>query len=501
MDNSIIRSASLAERYAGAVPSADRMMAWITELVALGVRRPGTRAGHAVESWCLSQLEQAGLEDVRQERFEVPVWEPGEASLVVWPADRPAERVTFDGFSLPHTRPTPGLEADLVLISPDGSGNEAAEGAIAVDVIEPAELPPSFMEQLATDKIDPSGELGSYLHVLPFSLRLGREVDTAIAAAASGYVGVLSGMPWDTRDYYLPYDALERQLPGLWINRGDGARLMAMMADGPVRGRIEVDARRWDGWSANVIGTLRGASDEWVIIGSHHDAPWASAVEDGTGIALVLAQAGFWAQVPAVERPHNLLFLLNGGHMAGAAGMVSFKERHEALLDDVVLSVHLEHAAAAWRIEEDRLVATDEPEVRWWFTSQDASLEAAVASALSAEELERSWILPPEALGEAPPTDGGGFHHNGVPLVDFLTAPVYLVDACDTLDKVHRPSLEPVSRATVRIIESLTGRTAAEVRAGCIEGSGTARGPGGSLSASLHASNVQNRNVTDIAKM
>ena len=42
---------------------------------------------------------------------------------------------------------------------------------------------------------------------------------------------------------------------------------------------------------------------------------------------------------------------------------------------------------------------------------------------------------------------------------------MYLFDSADTIDKVHVDSLEPVGRATVRIVESIRGRTAADLRA------------------------------------
>jgi hypothetical protein len=88
-----------------------------------------------------------------------------------------------------------------------------------------------------------------------------------------------------------------------------------------------------------------------------------------------------------------------------------------------------------------------------------------VADALAAEDLRRSMVFRPEIFFEIPPTDGGPLHTAGVPLVNYLTAPMYLFDSCDTLDKIHRPSLVPVTRAVTRIIGSTSGRTAAEVRA------------------------------------
>ena len=49
-------------------------------------------------------------------------------------------------------------------------------------------------------------------------------------------------------------------------------------------------------------GELPGADDEAVMIASHHDGPWSSAVEDSSGIALVLAQATYWAAQPVEDR-------------------------------------------------------------------------------------------------------------------------------------------------------------------------------------------------------
>jgi hypothetical protein len=74
--------------------------------------------------------------------------------------------------------------------------------------------------------------------------------------------------------------------------------------------------------------------------------------------------------------------------------------------------------------------------------------------------------MPPDVFGPSPTTDGGFFHLAGVPLVNFLTAPMYLFDAQDTVDKIHTDSLGPVTRAAVRIIASTAGTSADEMRAG-----------------------------------
>ena len=427
-------------------------MEWIATIVAQGIRRPGYPADRWSEEWTAERMRELGLADVRLEPLELPYWEPRRAELRV-------DDEVFTGFPLPHAA---GGDVEGALVRTD----EARAGSIAVTEVSLLRMPQSGFRLLATASHDPDGDFDTLEQVLPFGARFQEVMDPAIAAGAAGFVGLLTGFPWETRDYYVPYDAIARPIPGIWLSAGDGRRLLARLQAGAARARLTVDVARHPVTSHNVVGVLPGRSDEWVIIGTHHDAPWASAVEDASGIAMVLAQAAHWAARPAAERPHNLLFLVTAGHMAHAAGTRAFIARHAELLPRVVLEVHLEHAARRCLPENGVLVPTDEPEVRWWFTSRNPDLEAAVARALAAHDLRRSLVLRPDVFGPMPTTDGAFFHPEGVPLVHFLTAPMYLFDSCDTLDKIHVASLEPVGRAVTDIIAATAGVSAAAMRAG-----------------------------------
>jgi hypothetical protein len=446
------------------IPTAERIYSWIEEVFGHGVRRPGYAADRWAEGWIQEQFRGFGLEDVRTEPVELPYWEPRAASLVVRRAGGvDAQDLEVRCFPLPHAASVPELEAELVAFDP--AAPERVRGGIALYDVPLLRIPHGVLAGLATWPYDPGSTFAGSSHVLPFGREFQDVMEPSIGAGAAGFVGTLSGYPGDSREYYVPYDGKARPLPGVWVSGSDGARLRELLAAGPVRARLRVDALGETVTSYNIIGELPGADDETVIIGSHHDGPWGSAVEDGSGIALVLAQAAYWSGVARSERPHRLVFLLNAGHMAGGAGAAAFVEAHRTELARVVLEVHLEHAANEFAEQDGELRPTGQPEARWWFTSRIRRLESAVRAAIEGEDLRRSLVLPPEAFGPRPTTDGSEFYVAGVPIVNYLTAPFYLFDAMDTMDKIHRPSLRPVTRAAVRIVESTAGVTAAAMRA------------------------------------
>jgi hypothetical protein len=442
------------------VPTAEAMMADIEAVLGFGIRQPGSVGDRAATDWAARRFTELGLQDVTLEPVELVACEPGEATIDVWPASDPGAAERFVGRALPYTRPCAGLEAEVSLFAE----RTPAGGHIVVEPLELVALPQAAFRAAASFAFDPDRDFDSLVQTLPFGPRFNSVGDDAAAVGAVGYVGLLTGVPWETRDYYVPYDARPRPLSALWLSRSDGNRVLHLLGGGACRARLSASCRQHVAVDHNVVGHLPGPGTDTVIIGSHHDAPWASAVEDASGMALVLAQAAYWAAVPAAARPHNLTFLLTAGHMAGGAGTRAFVARHSGSLTHVVLEVHLEHAAAEVRGDGERLERTGQPEPRWWFTSTEPGLQAAVAEALREEDVRRSLVLPPTVFGDAPTTDGSAFYLAGVPIVHFLTAPMYLFDSADTIDKVHVPSLEPVTRAAIRIIESVRGRTAAELR-------------------------------------
>jgi hypothetical protein len=460
------RDAAVTPRFA----STTEMMDWIRLVTEQGVRRAGYPADEWTEQWAKDRFTEIGLENVTLEPVDAVAWKPGKCSIEAWPDADPAAVVVLPCFGLPYSKPASGFVAPLAELE---SGNVA--GKVAVSTATFMDLPMTLMRTFATRSYDPTGEFESLKHMLPFTTAILNVMEPTIQAGAGAFVGVLD-LPWETHDYFVPYDALMRPIPGVWLSKSNGAALRAVMAKGPASARVAMEAETPTVTTYNVVGSLPGASNERIIVGSHHDGPWASAVEDASGISLVLAQASYWSQVPREMRPFSMKFLLQAAHVSGFPGADRYVEEHRAELDDVVVEIHLEHVARRCNAEAGELVPTPDPEVRWWFTSTARTLEDAIESALHEHELGRSLIMPPTALGDAPPTDGSRFYIAGVPIMNFLTAPMYLFDSRDTVDKVHEESLVPITKAVVDFMEQLRGHTAAGIRSE-IRADGGAPGP------------------------
>jgi hypothetical protein len=446
------------------IPTNDAIFAMVAEIFAQGIRRPAYPADRWAEQYCLQRFRYLGLESVRREPFRVNYWEPKRWSLTVW-REGTAEMSAFEVpcFPMPYTIPTTGITGRLVLF--DDSRPETAAGGVALFNGGIAHLPYRNFIPSATACYDPDGTFEGYAQILPYSTGRQESMASVLGSGALALIASISGYPGDSYEQFVPYRGEILPVPAVWISGRDGARLARMLVEQPVTVRLSVEADIHAAESGNVLGELPGADDEIVAVGSHHDGPWASAVEDASGVALVLAQAEYWSRVPREERPHRMLFLLNGGHMAGGGGHRTFEERHGGEMEGIVLEVHLEHAALECIEQAGRLVPTGLPEPRWWFTSAIRRLESAVLAAVEAERLARSIVVPPDIFGgDAPPTDAHGFFLAGVPAVSMLAAPFYLFDSQDTLDKVDRDNLAAITRAAIRIIESTHGQTAKSMR-------------------------------------
>ncbi|MFW9897244.1 MAG: M28 family peptidase [Candidatus Thorarchaeota archaeon] len=443
------------------IPSTEEMMNWSTEIFNQGIRRPGYPADYWTENWIRKQFEAYDLQDIKFDPISVKKWESSEEKLKIWLVDKPSEIYDIPCFPIPYTSLKSEVEGELSKISVKTD----LTGMIGVSEVNLLTFP---VNMIKFDRYyDPKNEFETLQQTVPFSLKFQDVLSPALDNNALAYVGILSGYPWETDKYYVPYEPIERSIPGVWVSGKNGKVILDLLKKGNVKAKISYKNKISDVISHNITGTLPGKSNEWIIIGSHHDGPWNSAVEDISGIVMVLAQAKYWSQIPKEQRPFNLMFLMNCAHMAGGVGTQEFVKRNEDFLKNVVTAIHLEHAARDVKSEDGKLIPLDAPAVRWWFVNRIMTLEEILEEAIIEENLERSIIFPPDGLipgSDKPPTDAWPYTIAGVPFISFLTAPPYLFDDGDTLDKIHQESYESITRTVIKIINSLKGYNAKDLR-------------------------------------
>jgi Zn-dependent M28 family amino/carboxypeptidase len=229
-----------------------------------------------------------------------------------------------------------------------------------------------------------------------------------------------------------------------------------MARSGSSQARIVINGTRTIGNTHNIVGEIPGKKDEAIIIHCHHDSPFVSPVEDASGCAVVLAIANYFAGQKDLDR--KLIILLTAGHFYGSIGTRTFIKNHaEDIVPKVALEITTEHIAKE-AIEDSNggLAASGLPEGTGIFAPFNSRMVNTILRQLSNHDVHRVFILPPEGpLGDYPPTDGGDWYEASVPVINFISNPVYLLNEEDDYSWVMKDRLSKVASCFIDIIKDV----------------------------------------------
>lgn len=442
---------------------ADELYGWVVRQAAMGERRPGSPAGRRNEEFLTAKLEEFGLRSVRQEAVPVTHWTCSTASF------RAGSR-EFPVFGIPFTRFTSAAGTTAPLVHADAKlwrAPEAWRGKIVVAEIAFPALDPNQLARLALGVHDPEGDLFARSRPATW-IRLGWHFYRwAAARGAAGFVGILKDQPGGSCRMYAPYgfkekDILDKPVPGVWTERRDGEELLRLARAG-ASATLTLAGTSEPAVSHNVVGEIPGETEETIVLSSHHDSPFTSPVEDGTGVAVVLALARHLA---GKKRRRRVVILFSAGHFYGSIGTRTFLREHARdVTARTVLEVSIEHVAL--EAEEDGqggLLPSGRAEPAGLFVPFSRTVRDLVLHGLERHGMSRALLLPPEGpLGDYPPTDGGDWYEAGVPVVNFISNPVYLLTDDDALRWVDKPRLATTAAFFADLIERLDGVPAAAI--------------------------------------
>ena len=157
--------------------------------------------------------------------------------------------------------------------------------------------------------------------------------------------------------------------------------------------------------------------------------------------------------------------MATAGHFYGSIGTIEYIKQNRESLDEVVAEIHIEHIALEAKEKNGELVITGETEPAAVFTPYNRACVRMVKDLLVAQDLKRTLVLGAHGpLGEFPPTDGGDFHLEGVPVFNYICNPVYLLVDDDDLSRVDWERLVPVRDGFYQLVEKLNECDPAQLR-------------------------------------
>ncbi len=279
----------------------------------------------------------------------------------------------------------------------------------------------------------------------------------AKSRGAEALVLTMKNFPGDTNEYGGPYDSVLKPMPCLWVSGYKEEEIKTYANSGAIA-NVTITGSVKPGYGQNIYGILPGKSKETILISSHHDSLFKGATEDGTGVALVLAQAKAWSQVEAELRKKTIIFVIADGHHYDGVGAEFFANVDSLdIVDDIIVDINLEHLASIGvNINaEGELIDAGRPALNFLFITDNPVPIAVTTRMLKNRQPELTMAVQSTLLGDVPPGEAGHYHLvAGMDFIHWIGGPVYLLDGRDVLDKVDDSKLNYVAQCASELVGS-----------------------------------------------
>lgn len=447
---------------------AERLFGSISEMAGFGPRFTGGSAHRRYLDWVQYRLETLGL---TVKRYPVPLdgWWARSWSLRVTDAQGRTQHIPV-AYYRPHSGETApsGVTAKLVDV---GAGTEQdytakdVRGRIVLADFAVTRAKVSGLFPL-TDHYEPPDrqqEAGAedYTRIafasVPPSLELARQ------HGAVAMVDVIDLPPQEAAGQYSPHQQAYAGLPALHLDRDQGARLRAVLAQGPVTATLVLDAAHRQTTTDYLVAELPGSGriPGAVLVGTHTDGQ--NAVEENGGPVL-LALARYFCRLPASRRPRDLLFVLSPNHMCSDVASVKLDRwltQHQELTSRITHAITPEHLGTLDWVNDPSggYGPNGLTEIAGLGVGNSDALTSLVIDQVQRSRLDRSSVLRPYAGGLY--GEGTYPYQLGIPTVQYISGPTYLVQVApgDHLDKLSPTRLYAQTRFLADLVTRILSST------------------------------------------
>ena len=401
-------------------------------------RIAGTPSDRMIQDWVAGQFKAIGLEQVRRQEIDMsPLWYPNswEANLVVGDAVTP-------------------LKTTFPITDTVGTGNKTIEApAIWLGLGTPADFKDRDVRGKAVILYS-NPTPGGRDHFARWS-------GSMMRANKAGAAMVLIVMDIPGNVTIEPEAGAGTTVPTLTIGMKEGTSIReAIEAGKDVTLRLRADIERKSGLkTANVWGVLPGMTDENILIMAHTDAMFEGALDNASGIVMLLEIARHYAALPKEQRRRTITFVTTPDHHHGASGIKWINQNMRDFLGRTALIVNCEHPSQTqtYRLGAGLMTST-ETSARRWFVGGSETLRRIVLSSM--KEFGVAVYARPEGR------PGGELQHiyKSAPSFHVIDHIFYHSDA-DTVDLVPAWGIEAVTRAYLKIIDTANKMEISELAA------------------------------------
>jgi hypothetical protein len=391
-------------------------------------RVAGTKYDDLVEGLVESKFKQIGLEDVHRQWFDLPPqWFPTTFEFSAASAGKTARFGTVRPMIGSAAAPPAGIDAEAVWVGLGTEGDFSGRDVRGkVVIIQSMPMP------------------GVVAHSAAYNGSARRAAERGAAA-----IVVNIAIPGN----YQVAAFFSSGLPAFSIGTEDLTALQQMMWAGPVRIRTRLDIEQRRGLrDASVWGVLPGTTDEDIIIMAHHDAYFEGALDNASGMAVMIGLAEYFSKVPKAQRRRTIKFVTTSGHHAGSLGTAWMLETRTTVLAKTVLAINCEHVSVT-QAYFDRMSPTlhmsDNIDARRWWVNGSSKLATIALNAYRLFGVTIYDTMDPTTTGDMMAID------RDVPSIQLIESAVYYHTDHDTVAVVPAPGLAAVARAYAKIIDQV----------------------------------------------
>jgi hypothetical protein len=242
-------------------------------------------------------------------------------------------------------------------------------------------------------------------------------------------------------------------VPTLTLGTDDTAALREALERGSLKVHVLIRTERRSGLrDASVWGVLPGTTDEDIIIMAHHDAYFDGALDNASGMSVMLGLAEFFSKIPKEQRRRTLKFVTTSGHHAGSFGTQWMHDNRARFLSRTALVINCEHVSVT-QTYFDRsgpfMHNSDNIDARRWWVNGSSQL---ASTALAAWKLFGVTVY--DTMDSSASGDMGAIDRD-VPTIQLIESAVYYHTDHDTPAIVPAAGLEAVARAYAKIVDQV----------------------------------------------